>query len=90
MQNNLAVTMLGALALDARLRVVSLLSQAGKDGLAAGEIARQLGLQPNTLSGHLTKLSQAKILVSERRKTSIIYRLNEKSIRDLKMFLNSF
>ena len=79
--------MLGALALDARLRVIALLSRVGDEGLSAGEIARQLGLQQNTLSGHLAKLSHAGIVTSERRKTSIIYRYDRTSLQDLSLFL---
>ena len=88
-QNNLAIAMLGALALDARLRVVALLSGVGDEGLSAGEIARQLGLQQNTLSGHLAKLSSAGILTSERRKTFIIYRCDHNALRRLTKFLNT-
>ncbi len=88
-QHNLAIGMLGALALDARLRVIVLLSGVGDEGLSAGEIARQLGLQQNTLSGHLAKLSRAGIVTSERRKTSIIYRYDRTSLENLALFLTN-
>ena len=86
-QNNRAATMLGALALDTRLRVVVLLSSAGADGMAAGEIASRLGVRKNTLSGHLAKLSLAGILHSERKKTSIVYWYNREAISELTSYL---
>lgn len=90
MQDNQAVTMLAALALDARLRVVALLSGAGAEGLAAGEIARRLQLQQNTLSNHLATLVRADILVSRRKGTSIIYRYRPGSLAGLTDLLSVF
>lgn len=68
-----AVTSLSALAHDGRLSVFRLLVQAGSEGVAAGEIARSLEVQPNTLSANLTILSNAGLIDSRRDGRSVIY-----------------
>ena len=56
-------------------------------GLAAGEIARQLDVPPNTMSNHLATLAHAGLVTSERRSRSIIYRAKIDTLRDLMLFL---
>lgn len=73
MELNLAAETLGALALPGRLAVFRLLVEAGPGGLPAGEIARRLGVLPNTLSANLTVLGHAGLLSSRREGRSIIY-----------------
>ena len=68
-----AVEGLSALAHDGRLSVFRLLVRHGKDGLAAGDIARKLDVLPNTLSTNLTVLSNAGLVRSRRDGRSIIY-----------------
>ena len=68
-----AIAGLSALAHDGRLAVFRLLVQAGPEGLAAGEIARQLGALPNTMSANLNVLSHAGLVTSRRNGRSIIY-----------------
>ncbi len=63
------------------------LIQAGPDGLAAGEIARRLGVLPNTLSANLTILSHAGLISSRREGRSIIYNANYEAMTDLIAFL---
>ena len=69
----LAIKRLSALAQDARLAVFRLLVKAGRDGIAAGEIARTLAITPNTLSAQLNVLSNAGLVTSRREGRSIIY-----------------
>lgn len=64
---------LAALAHQGRLAVFRMLVQAGETGLAAGEIARRLGVLPNTLSANLNILSNAGLVRSRRDGRSIIY-----------------
>lgn len=73
MENTCAVAALAALAHEGRLAVFRLLVQAGAKGVAAGEIARQLGTPPNTLSANLKILSQAGLVASRRNGRSVIY-----------------
>ncbi|HEY5347757.1 MAG TPA: helix-turn-helix transcriptional regulator [Rhizomicrobium sp.] len=68
-----AVELLSALAHEGRLSVFRLLVRAGPQGVAAGEIARQLDILPNTLSASLTVLSHAGLVTSRRAGRSIIY-----------------
>jgi DNA-binding transcriptional ArsR family regulator len=82
-----AVEALSALAHEHRLAVFRLLVGAGADGLPAGEIARQLGVLPNTLSSHLTILGRAGLIQSRREGRSVIYGADHGGMRDLLGFL---
>lgn len=68
-----AVGALSALAHEGRLSIFRLLVKAGPPGVAAGEIARTLGVLPNSLSANLNVLSHAGLIVSRRDGRSIIY-----------------
>ena len=87
MDNVLAITALGALAQDTRLKTFRLLVRHEPDGMAAGEIARQLGVPQNTMSAHLGILARAGIVRSERHSRSIIYRADLDGLRALTLFL---
>ena len=87
MQTPDAVSALSALAHDGRLAVFRLLVKAGKDGLAAGEIARRLDILPNTLSASLTILSNAGLATSRREGRSIVYAANYTRMTRLLGFL---
>lgn len=82
-----AVEALSALAQESRLAVFRLLVRTGADGLAAGEIARELGVRPNTLSTHLTILGHAGLVQSRREGRSVIYSADYDGMRDLLGFL---
>lgn len=82
-----AVDTLSALAHGHRLAIFRLLVRAGKGGMAAGDIARELGLLPNTLSNHLTILSHAGLLTSRRESRSVIYSADYDRMADLLGFL---
>jgi ArsR family transcriptional regulator, arsenate/arsenite/antimonite-responsive transcriptional repressor len=73
MESKFAVAALAALAHEGRLAVFRMLVQAGANGLAAGEIARRLGVPANTLSANLNVLSQAGLIQSRRQGRSVIY-----------------
>ena len=87
METKPAVSALSALAHEGRLGVFRLLVQAGPDGLPAGEIARRLGILPNTLSASLNILSQAGLVASRRDGRSIIYTAEYAAMRELLAFL---
>tara|TARA_R110001583_G_scaffold170108_1_gene323365 strand:- start:12955 stop:13326 length:372 start_codon:yes stop_codon:yes gene_type:complete len=87
MEINNAIGALGALAQEHRLSAFRLLVHAGQDGLAAGELARQLSIPHNTMSAHLSTLSQAGLITSQRHGRSIIYRIVPDAMRDLMGFL---
>lgn len=74
MNRDLAVLQLAALAHGGRLDIFRLLVVTGEGGLAAGEVARRLGMVQNTLSANLRVLSQAGLISPQRAGRSIIYR----------------
>lgn len=82
-----AVEALSALAQGHRLAVFRLLVKAGPDGMAAGDIAREIGVLPNTLSTHLTILGHAGLIGSRREGRSIVYSADFDGMRDLLGFL---
>lgn len=87
MQLPSAVDTLSALAQGHRLAVFRLLVRAGAEGLAAGEIAREVGVRPNTLSTHLAILGHAGLVTSRRDGRSIIYAADYARVSALLGFL---
>lgn len=82
-----AVAALTALAHEGRLSVFRMLVQTGREGLAAGEIARRLSVPPNTLSSNLTILSHAGLVASRREGRSIIYTARYERMTELLDYL---
>ena len=82
-----AVEALSALAHEGRLSIFRLLVRAGHGGLAAGEIARKLGMLPNTLSANLTLLANAGLVSSRRDGRSVIYSADYERMTGLLSFL---
>ena len=87
MESNAAVKRLSALAQDSRLAVFRLLVKAGRDGMAAGDIARTLEITPNTLSAQLTVMANAGLVTSRRDGRSIIYAADYDGMSELLAFL---
>jgi len=87
MESNLAVKRLSAIAQETRLDVFRLLVKAGPEGVAAGDIARELETAANTMSAQLLVLSNAGLIRARREGRSIIYAVNYEAMRDLLMFL---
>ena len=87
MDNDSAITALGALGQATRLDVFRLLARHEPQGLAAGEIARQLHVPQNTMSAHLGILTRAGLVRSERQSRSILYRADLDGLRGLMLFL---
>ena len=76
-----------ALSQPTRLAVFRLLVAHEPDGLAAGDIARDLDVPHNTLSTHLAILARNGLVAAERRSRSIIYRAELQRVRTLAGFL---
>lgn len=68
-----ALACLAALAQETRLKLFRRLVQHGESGLAAGEIASQLGVAPATLSFHLKELSRAGLISARQDGRFIFY-----------------
>ena len=82
-----ALAALSALAQDSRLQVYRLLVQAGPEGMAATEIAENLGIPQNTLSFHLKNLSHAGLVQSRQAGRFIYYSANYEQMNGLLAFL---
>ncbi len=65
-----------ALSQETRLRVFKLLVEYGTEGAPAGAISEKLGIPHNTLSFHLSHMSNAELVLSRREGRSIIYSAN--------------
>lgn len=87
MESNTAIAALSALAQGTRLDVFRLLVQHEPDGVAAGDIARQLNVPQNTMSAHLGILARAGLVRSERHSRSIVYHADLGGQRALTLFL---
>lgn len=82
-----AVAGLSALAHDGRLAIFRLLVKAGPGGMAAGDIARKLATQPNTMSAQLLVLSNAGLTRARREGRSIIHAVDFGRMSALLLFL---
>jgi DNA-binding transcriptional ArsR family regulator len=87
METEEAVLALAALSQPTRLEAFRTLVRHEPDGLAAGDLARLLEVPSNTLSAHLSILTRARLVTSERHSRSIVYRANLTEFRDVAVFL---
>ena len=76
-----------ALSQETRINLVRLLAGKSPAGMAAGEIAAELGQIPSTLSFHLSALQQAGLIVSARQGRQVIYSVRLAGVRGLVGFL---
>jgi ArsR family transcriptional regulator, arsenate/arsenite/antimonite-responsive transcriptional repressor len=82
-----SIDALSALAQRTRLETFRLLVRHEPDGLAAGEVARLIGVPQNTMSAHLAILARAGLISGQRHSQSIIYRANLAGFRDVMLLL---
>lgn len=87
MEVETATTVLSALAQQTRLEAFRMLVRHEPDGLPAGDLARALEVPQNTLSAHLSVLSQAGLVSSQRRSRSIVYRASLGRLQDLVLYM---
>jgi len=87
METSDAVAALAALAQDNRLEIFRLLVQAGPEGLAAGRVAKELKLAPNTLTFHFDRLRAAGLVAVRRDGRSMIYAARYENMNELIAFL---
>jgi len=72
-----------SLSQETRLKVFKLLIQYGRDGLIPGKIAEKLKIPDNTLSFHLSHMSKAGLVTSEKKGRSVTYFANTDLIEGL-------
>jgi ArsR family transcriptional regulator, arsenate/arsenite/antimonite-responsive transcriptional repressor len=82
-----ATVLFDALSQETRLKAFRLLVQAGPDGLAAGVLSEKLGTPHNTLSFHLSHLTNAGVISSRKAGRSVIYSADFELVRDLIGFM---
>jgi DNA-binding transcriptional ArsR family regulator len=87
MDNETTILALAALAQPTRLEAFRTLVSHEPHGIAAGELARLLGVPQNTLSAHLNVLARGGLVQGIRQSRSIIYRANLSGLRELMAFL---
>lgn len=71
-----ALVAFDALSQETRLRVFRLLVEHGSEGVPAGALSDKLKIPHNTLSFHLSHMSNAGLILSTRKGRSIIYSAN--------------
>ncbi|MBI1355720.1 MAG: metalloregulator ArsR/SmtB family transcription factor [Acidobacteria bacterium] len=79
--------MFTALGTESRLRIVRLLLAAHPDGLVVGEIQRELGISPSTLSHHLDRLKNEGLVNVKRESSFLRYSANTEALQELLTFL---
>jgi ArsR family transcriptional regulator len=82
-----AIDALSALAQPTRLETFRLLVRREPDGVAAGDVARAMGVPQNTMSAHLAVLSRCGLVTSARQSRSILYCADLARFRALVSFL---
>jgi DNA-binding transcriptional ArsR family regulator len=87
MESEDAILALAALAQSTRLEVFRLMAKHEPDGLAAGAVARALVVPQNTMSAHLAILTRARLVTSQRRSRSIVYRADLDYFQRVALFL---
>lgn len=82
-----ALIVFDALSQETRLQAFRLLVRAGEAGMPAGALSRELGIAHNTLSFHLSHLSNAGVVSSRKQGRSVIYSANFGTMNGLISFL---
>jgi ArsR family transcriptional regulator len=78
-----------SLAQETRLKVLKLLIEYGRDGLAPSHIAAELKIPDNTLSFHLSHMSKAGLVTSQKSGRTISYFANTVLIESLIDFMRA-
>jgi len=87
MNEDQAISVLGALAHNQRLRTFRALVVAGTSGLTPSVLADQLGVARNALSFHLKELSHAGLVTVEQQGRNLIYRADFSQMNGLLGYL---
>ena len=78
-----------SLSQETRLSVLKLLIEYGREGAVAGSIAEELEVPANTLSFHLSHMSQAGLVTSKKNGRSVTYYANTDLIEELITYLKA-
>lgn len=87
MNKQIAALSFAELGHEKRLNVILELVKAGPEGLSTGELGRLTKIPNSTLSHHINKLQQAKLVERVKQKQTIVCRVNFTRINELSDFL---
>ena len=82
-----AASLFDTLSQETRLQTFRLLIKAGPEGVPAGQIAEELKVPHNTMSFHLSHLSNSGLVAARKSGRSVIYSANYDAVRDLISFM---
>lgn len=84
-----AVDIFTALAHEKRLAAFQILVRVGPAGLAAGRLAKELGLGATAASFHLSRMLQSGLVTRRRSGAQLIYSANFDLMNELRGFLDA-
>ena len=87
MDEKQTIAALAALAQPTPLQTFRILAAHEPEGVAAGELARLVGVPQNTMSAHLSTLAQAGLVTAEQEGRYVRYRAEMPGINALLAFL---
>jgi ArsR family transcriptional regulator len=87
MELNDAANILAKIGNPTRLKIVRLLVRAGDDGLAVGQIQKQLNIPGSTLTHHIAHLKSAGVIRQLRQQATLICTIEFNLLRDLVDYL---
>ncbi len=87
MDEDSALAALSAISSATRLRILKTLVSAGETGMTAGEIGEKVDAAPSRASFHLSTLSDAGLVTSNRQSRQIIYCVDFKAMGGLVRYL---
>lgn len=89
METQEAVMIFTALAQESRLQIYKILVENSLEGICPCEIAEILKMPRNTLSFHLSLLTQAGLVSKTKKDKMLIYRPNCEKIKETMAFLHN-
>ena len=87
MNESQALAALTALSEQTRLRILRFLVTKGPEGAPAGEIGQAIGFSSSRGSFHLSTLTRAGLLTSEKQSRQVIYRVDLQAVGGLLGYL---
>jgi ArsR family transcriptional regulator, arsenate/arsenite/antimonite-responsive transcriptional repressor len=79
--------MFSAMGTEARLRIMQLLLSAHPEGMVVGELQEELEIPNSTLSHHLDKLRNERLVQVRRESTFLRYTANAEALQEVLQFL---
>ena len=89
MELDTAANILAKIGNPTRLKIVRLLVRAGDDGLAVGQIQKQLDIPGSTLTHHIAHLKSAGVLRQQRQQATLICTIEFDLLRGLVDYLTA-